>query len=122
VFRSAFPIIVTPDLARLLGFYRDVLEGTVRFQFPPEGTPQYVGLDVGESHLGIGEDPSAAAGGTGQRLSLWVYADDCDAAVARLRAGGATVLEEPADQPWGERIARVQDPDGNVVIIGSPPG
>jgi lactoylglutathione lyase len=29
------------------------------------------------------------------------------------------VLEEPADQPWGERIARVPDPDGNMVIIGA---
>jgi lactoylglutathione lyase len=28
------------------------------------------------------------------------------------------VTEEPADQPWGERIARVLDPDGNEVIVG----
>jgi lactoylglutathione lyase len=28
------------------------------------------------------------------------------------------VVEEPADQPWGERVARVLDPDGNVVLIG----
>ena len=38
-----------------------------------------------------------------------------------LRTGGATVTEEPTDQPWGERVARVLDPDGNEVIIGSPP-
>ena len=31
-----------------------------------------------------------------------------------------TVLEEPADQPWGERVARVSDPDGNTVIVGQP--
>jgi len=52
---------------------------------------------------------------------LWVYADDCDAAVDRLRAAGVTVLAEPADEPWGERVARVLDPDGNQVLIGSPP-
>jgi lactoylglutathione lyase len=28
------------------------------------------------------------------------------------------VTEEPADQPWGERVARVLDPDGNEVIVG----
>jgi uncharacterized glyoxalase superfamily protein PhnB len=29
---------------------------------------------------------------------------------------------DPAtDQPWGERVARVHDPDGNLVLIGSPP-
>jgi hypothetical protein len=25
----------------------------------------------------------------------------------------------PTNQPWGERVARVLDPDGNEVIIGS---
>jgi lactoylglutathione lyase len=29
-----------------------------------------------------------------------------------------TIVEEPADQPWGERVARVLDPDGNAVLIG----
>ncbi len=47
-----------------------------------------------------------------------MYADSCDEAVERLRAAGATVTEEPADQPWGERVARVLDPDGNEVIVG----
>ena len=28
------------------------------------------------------------------------------------------LVKEPADQPWGERIARVLDPDGNVVVLG----
>jgi hypothetical protein len=28
-------------------------------------------------------------------------------------------LEPPAEQPWGERVARVLPPDGNVVIIGA---
>jgi uncharacterized glyoxalase superfamily protein PhnB len=50
---------------------------------------------------------------------LWVDTDDCDAAVARLRAAAVEVVEEPADQPWGERVARVSDPDGNVIILGS---
>jgi catechol 2,3-dioxygenase-like lactoylglutathione lyase family enzyme len=38
--------------------------------------------------------------------------------VERVRAAGGRVTEEPADQPWGERVARVLDPDGNEVIIG----
>lgn len=118
MFESAFPIISTPDVGRSLGFYRDLLDGQVTFQFPPEGEPGYVGIEIGSSHLGIGLDPAATSGG-GQRFALWVYAQDCDAAIERLRAAGVTILEEPADQPWGERIARVEDPDGNVVIIGA---
>jgi lactoylglutathione lyase len=118
VFSEAFPIIGTPDLQRALGFYRDLLEGTVEYQFPPDGEPGYVGMRIGGSHLGVALVPDAETGAGGQRFSLWVYADSCDAAVERLRAGGATVTEEPADQPWGERVARVLDPDGNEVIVG----
>jgi lactoylglutathione lyase len=38
--------------------------------------------------------------------------------VRRLAAAGVPVTEPPADQPWGERVARVLDPDGTEVIIG----
>ena len=121
MFTSLFPILSTSDLERSLGFYRDLLGGVVSYQFPgPDGQPAYVGIDVGSSHLGIGRDPDAPAGPEGrQTFSLWVYADDCDAAVERLRAAGVEVMEEPTDQPWGERVARVRDPDGNEVIIGA---
>jgi lactoylglutathione lyase len=37
--------------------------------------------------------------------------------VTALRSGGATVTEEPVDQPWGERSARVMDPDGNRMLV-----
>jgi uncharacterized glyoxalase superfamily protein PhnB len=29
------------------------------------------------------------------------------------------VIAEPADQPWGERLASVADPDGYVVHLGA---
>ena len=40
--------------------------------------------------------------------------------VAHLRAAGTVITEEPTTQPWGERIARALDPDGNEIIIGQP--
>ena len=118
MFRELFPILATADIGRALGFYRDLLGGTVTYEFAgPGGSPAYVGLDIGGSHVGIGLDPDAADGG--RAISLWVYTDDCDAAVERLRAAGVTITEEPADQPWGERVARVLDPEGTEVIIGA---
>jgi lactoylglutathione lyase len=118
MFNDAYPIIATPDMARALGFYRDLLEGEIVYQFPPDGDPVYVGLNIGDGHLGIGLAADAAGGAGDRRFALWVYADSCDEAVDRLRAAGATVTEEPADEPWGERVARVLDPDGNEVLVG----
>lgn len=118
---EAFPIISTPDLGKALAFYRDLLGGTVSYQFPPEGDPGYVGLELGSAHLGIGLDPTMQPGAGNQRLSLWVYTQDCDKAVNTLRAAGVKVVQEPEDQPWGERMAIVQDPDGNTITIGQKP-
>jgi lactoylglutathione lyase len=118
MFDGIFPILSTHDLPRALGFYRDLLGGVVTYQFPPEGDPGYVAIDLGSGHLGIGQelDPGDLVN---NRITLWVYAQDCDAAVARLRDGGVPVVEEPADQPWGERMATVLDPDGNRVIVAN---
>lgn len=118
---STFPIVSTPDLDASLRFYRDVLEGTVAYQFPPEGDPEYIGIDLGSSHLGLARVAEGDRVSTEQRWALWVYVDDCDRCVERVSAAGSPIVDAPADQPWGERIARVHDPDGNVVIIGSPP-
>ena len=122
MFQEVFPILSTGDLPRAVRFYRDLLGFEVTYQFPPEGEPGYVALDLGRSHLGIGADPDAGGRepvADGQRFALWMYADDCDAAVEHLRGHGVRVVAEPADQPWGERMAEVADPDGNRVIVAS---
>lgn len=106
-------------MPRALRFYRDLLGATVGYEFPgPDGEPAYVGLDLGASHLGIGLETGGVADSHARNISLWVYTDNCDATVERLRAAGAPITEEPTDQPWGERVARVLDPDGNELIIG----
>jgi lactoylglutathione lyase len=90
----------------------------VSYEYPGEdGKPVYVGIDLGSGHVGIGLAADAGEAGRGP-ISLWIYADDCDAAVERLRARDVRIVEEPRDQPWGERVARVSDPDGNEIIIG----
>ena len=118
MFDEMFPILSTADLPRALGFYRDLLDATVTYQFPADGAPGYVGLALGASHLGIGQrtEPGDTAN---DQITLWVYATDCDAAVQRLREADVPIVEEPTDQPWGERMATVLDPDGNRVIVAS---
>jgi lactoylglutathione lyase len=118
VFDEMFPILTTPDLERSLRFYRDLLGASVDYQFPPSGEPVYVGLELGRSHLGIGrqDEPGDLAN---DRVTLWIYTDDCDAGLDRLRTAGIEILQEPVDQPWGERMATVADPDGNRIIIAS---
>jgi len=63
--------------------------------------------------------PSDQYGGTvsgGMRFEMFVYVDDVEAAIKNL-GGNSIVLQEPADMPWGERIAYVSDPDDNPVAL-----
>ena len=43
-----------------------------------------------------------------------------DATVKGALAAGATVLDPPADQPWGERQAMLRDADGHLFGIVTP--
>ena len=60
--------------------------------------------------------------GPGPRHELLVYGEDLDTILTELRPGGTKVLREPADMPWGERLAFVSDPEGNVVTLAVPAG
>ena len=42
---------------------------------------------------------------------------DLDGTFERLQGGDAEVVQEPTDQPWGERDCAFRDPAGNLVRI-----
>ena len=45
--------------------------------------------------------------------SLYVYVDEVDKHFARAKEAGAQILEEPADQFYGDRRYGVTDPEGH---------
>ena len=110
-FRDGFPIFHTADLERLTAFYVDLIGCEVAYRFEDA----YVGL-AGPVTLGFATVRELEPAG---RASLWLYCDDVDAEVERLRAAGAEIEREPEDMEWGERMAIIRDPDGNVISIGA---
>lgn len=46
--------------------------------------------------------------------NLYVYVDDVDAHHWRSKEAGGTIIEEPADQAYGDRRYGVEDPEGHV--------
>ena len=46
--------------------------------------------------------------------SLYVYVDDVDKHFAHARQAGATIMEEPKDQFYGDRRYAAEDPEGHV--------
>src|SRR3954447_20066869 len=133
------PMLSVADLDEALAFYVGVLGAQETSRFP-EKDPVYLTLRIGGSELGIGyvtrhtphgQAPPPAGPGPrrpggprrpagGHRIELYAGVEDVDATTEAARAAGAPVLVEPVDQAWGERIAYVKDPDGNLVMLAAP--
>jgi uncharacterized glyoxalase superfamily protein PhnB len=117
--QSGFPILSTRDLPRLVAFYETALGGEVGYRFTDDGADVYVSLTLGGAALGIGWDPQTPPAEVGDRAALWFYVDDVDEAYAAAIEAGASPVAEPERMPWGERVARVRDPDGTLINLGA---
>jgi lactoylglutathione lyase len=123
--KRAFPVIYARDVERVAAFYIELLGFEERFRLPPEGQPGYLGLrrDAAELAVVTTQSPEQLIGvgvGTEPRFEMFVYVDDVDAAVDRLRAADATVLRAAETMPYGERVAYAADPEGNPVALAAP--
>lgn len=114
-----------------LGFYRDALGFELRkdvgyngmrwLTVGPVGQPQTsIVLHPPATDPGISEDERRtileliAKGSYG---ALTLASDDLDALFDQLVAGGVDIVQEPMDQPYGERDCAVRDPAGNLLRI-----
>jgi lactoylglutathione lyase len=121
-FTEAFPIVHTDDLRRLVQFYTEVMGLQVRYRYPADGDPEFVTVTVGPTEIGLGEyrglEGSLGPVTRGGRpFQMCMYTDDLDGDLARLRAAGTPVLQEPLVQPWHERMCYVADPDANLIML-----
>jgi len=110
------PVIVTADLDRLLSFYTELLGAEEVMRFPEDGPAFYVGLTLGDSELGLSTDTSVVAGPPG-RMLLSIEVADVDALLPTVASLGGEATSGANDMPWGQRVAHIKDPDGNVVNL-----
>jgi predicted enzyme related to lactoylglutathione lyase len=107
-------IIISKDMERLVGFYRDViglpLEGEEH-----GGTKKHYGCELGHIHFAIHppenfEDHATGTGST--RLAFTTF--DVSALAKRIESHGHKLVFGPKDTGFAQMIA-VHDPDGNYV-------
>ena len=115
-----------PDLA--LAFYRDALGLEVRndvaredFRWITVGPASQPDVEIVLTNYvngGPGDgDALAALLAKGALNGVHFHADDLEARFEKLRASGAEIVQEPAEQPWGVRDGAVRDPAGNLIRI-----
>jgi PhnB protein len=83
----------------------------------PDGAIAHAVIRMGGSAIEMGE----AHGEWGPMPTMfYVYVDNVDAWYRRALDAGATSVEAPGLQPYGERRAAVRDPFGNEWYLASP--
>jgi uncharacterized glyoxalase superfamily protein PhnB len=127
---NAFLPQTDPEAA--LAFYRDLLGFEVRNDVGYEGMRWLTVGPAGQPGTSVVLHPPAvepgitdaerrtileliAKGSYGSALTL--ATDDLDGLFKRLVDGGAEVLQEPTDQPYGVRDCAFRDPTGNLIRI-----
>jgi PhnB protein len=119
-FRTVTPYLIAPDGPALLEFAKQV--------FGAEETHRAVGsagglhgeVRIGDSMLMMGGGiPGREFTSTPNTHALHVYVKNTDAVYQKALTAGATTLQEPADQDYGERSASVKDPAGNHWYIAT---
>lgn len=126
--------VVVDDQDRALAFYRDAVGLEVRtdatmgdmrwLTVGPRAQPEIeIGLMAMSQYPGTSAaDLEAARALLAKGLLQGVIfaTDDCDATFERIRQGGAEVLQEPIDQPYGVRDCAFRDPAGNMIRFSQP--
>jgi lactoylglutathione lyase len=126
--RFGYTILYVSDVAASLEFYERALGQRRRFVHE---TGQYAELDTGDTALAIAAHELAAANLPGvyrpddrpsSRPSFEVcfVTDDVQGAFDRAISEGAEAVIAPQTKPWGQDVAYVRDPDGNLVELASP--
>jgi uncharacterized glyoxalase superfamily protein PhnB len=120
------PHLVCDGAAAAIDFYQRAFGATVLLRVPAEnGKLIHACISIhGASVMLVDAVPERGLHGPkslkGTPVTLHLFVDDVDAAVARAQAAGARVLMPVADQFWGDRYGVIEDPFGHAWSLATP--
>jgi len=121
-FRMVTPYLVAEDGLALLEFTKQGLgaEEIMRAVMP---TGVHAEVRIGDTALMMGGGlPGKKFTSTLHPHALHIYVEDADAVTQKALAAGATLIDEPRDQEYGERSSTIRDKAGNFWYIATAKG
>lgn len=115
------PVIFVKDIAVSCRFYEDLLGQKVMMDFGP--CVSFVGgfalWHVEHAYQMIFNTSVDDTSPLGRKnLEFCFETDDLDAVLAKVTAAQVKLVCPPHEQPWGQRVFHIYDPDGHIVEIG----
>jgi PhnB protein len=122
-FRMVTPYLVAEDGPSLIEFAKQAFGAEEAFRTVTPMGGVHAEVSIGDSRMMIGGGtPGHKFPATLHPNALHVYVEDTDAAFKQALAAGATSIDAPRDQDYGERSATVKDAAGNFWYIATHQG
>lgn len=107
---------------QMIGFLKEAFAAQefVRYD-SPEGLVLHAKIRIGDSMIEMGDARRHSSGMALDPMpaGMYLYVPDADAVYNHAIAAGAASLFEPANQPWGDRLAGAEDAWGNRWYIAT---
>jgi uncharacterized glyoxalase superfamily protein PhnB len=121
--QTIIPYLLYDDAAAALDFISRAFgfEETSRMA-SPDGRVGHAEMRFGDGKIYLGQpvQPSSPRSLGGTTVLLYVHVEDVDEHCARSRAAGAEIVDEPADQEYGERRYHCRDLEGHSWYFAQP--
>lgn len=116
-FHTVTPYLMVREAVKLIDFVKEAFAATELFRGTGSAGGIHAEVRIGDSMVMIGG--AGTWNGEPMPAAIYLYMDDVDAVYKRALQAGAASLSEPADQPYGDRIAGVKDSFGNIWYIAT---
>ncbi len=116
-YRTVTPYLPVPGVAGVIEFLKKAFDAEEQLRMPgPNDTVMHAEMKIGDSVVMMGEPPNLA---DAMPAMLYVYVADVDESYRRAVDAGGTSMQEPKNEFYGDRVAAVKDPAGNVWYLST---
>ena len=118
-YHSVTPYLIVKGAAKAIEFYKKAFGATEIMRFPgPNDTIAHAEIKIGDSPVMLADEGQASGYRApdvhgGAPVSLMVYVENVDKVFDQAVSNGAKSVRPVADQFYGDRNARFEDPFGN---------
>jgi PhnB protein len=122
-YRTVTPYMIAADGPALMEFAKQAFGAEETFRSVGTAGGLHGEVRIGDSMLMMGGGiPGREFRATPNTHAIHLYVPDCDATYQQALQAGATSIDEPRDQEYGERSASLKDPAGNLWYVATNQG
>jgi uncharacterized glyoxalase superfamily protein PhnB len=110
------PFVIVKGAAQFIDFMKEAFQAVEIARVGEDGAIGHAEVRIGDSVVMLFDSkqewPETPA-------FLRLYVEECDATYQQALKSGATSVTKPTNMPWGDRVARVRDPLGNLILLAN---